>query len=77
MASRWFRCKNMRKENPLKSKTYKGVSGESRCGTHECVMPHTFHETVARPSGSRIETRLDACRSERIEFYGKSIETSN
>ena len=32
--------------------------------------------TVARPSGCRIENRLDACRSERIEFCGKSIETS-
>jgi len=37
MASRSFRYKNTRKENPMKSESYKGVSGESRRGTQECV----------------------------------------
>jgi hypothetical protein len=35
-------------------------------------------EIVARPSGCRIETRLDAWRSEakRMLYTGKSVETS-
>ena len=37
MASRSFRCTKTPKENPMKSERYKGVSGESRRGTHECV----------------------------------------
>ncbi len=44
MASRSFRSTNTRKENLLKSESYKGVSGESRRGTQECVRHVNFRE---------------------------------
>jgi len=51
MASRSFRYKNTRKENPMKSESYKGVSGEVGAGGQSARNPtgaqrHAFR---ARP----------------------------
>ena len=51
MASRSFRCTKTPKENPMKSERYKGVSGESRRGTQECVR-HVGH--LIRRHRSRV-----------------------
>src|SRR5258708_19717409 len=56
---------------------------EVRGGRTWGTMAHNFHETVGGGSGCRIETRLDACRSERMRIRryimlqrGKSVVTN-